>query len=849
MKLNPAKSSVSLMLAVGLCLTPPFSSHAATITKANNTTALNQPGSWVGGSVPTSSDVARWDSTVTGANTVDLGATTNWSGIEITDVGGPVAIISTVAATLNLGSSGIDMSAATADLTISNTAAPSVVYNLGIAASQTWNIPLGRTLIINTNFTVRSNANITISGSGNVTNRGSIQLSAVGSTNTINHNAGTYSSGVSGGNAILFVGHSQAAGAAGVGIYNLNGGTIALTGSQQIRMAQNAAPADGTLNVISGAITSSTTTTRIQVGFVTGGKGAYNQSGGTVTVGGMDVAANNAVGVGTGVATLSGGLLNLTAGGSLNIGTVQTGSFTLNNSGRLNLSGTATVGGPTGGSGTLNLNGGVLNMAATGAALVTNALTAIVNANGISITNGSSGNVTIAAPMTLGAGGITNVTLATSSGRNITYSGVLSGVGGIMVDIGGANIVALTGANSYSSGVIVKNGILESRTTQTTLGTGTVIMGGTGSSGATYRTGQNNTNAFAVNAPDSGTNIISANGTGANFTMSGPITLNGNLTLQTFDNAAANKSTATFTGGVTGTGDLLINNLGLGSNTVSLTTTAINPVGSITQQGTVSNGNTTISAVIGANVTGVTQNSATSPLILSGANTYSGNTTVNAGTLLVNSPGSLSAGSAVNVNTNATLGGNGTINGVVTVVNGGTLAPGNAAIGTLTLNGNVVLSAGSTNVFEVDGTTPANDQVVLGAAVTYGGELQIEATGTFTNGQTFTLFSGAGATTAGNFSSISTSGTNTFSFTNGVLTVVSPGPVTPPATTLTNSYSAGVLTLSWPAGEGWRLEQQTNSLSTGLSTNWVDVTPGSASTTNITVDATKPTVFYRLVYP
>jgi autotransporter-associated beta strand protein len=325
--------------------------------------------------------------------------------------------------------------------------------------------------------------------------------------------------------------------------------------------------------------------------------------------------------------------------------------------------------------------------------------------------------------------------------------------------------------------------------------------------------------------------------------------LNGNLTLQTFDNAAANKSTATFTGGLTGTGDLLINNLGLGSNTVSLTTTAINPVGSITQQGTVSNGNTTISAVIGANVTGVTQNSATSPLILSGANTYSGNTTVNAGTLLVNSPGSLSAGSAVNVNTNATLGGNGIINGVVTIADGGTFAPGNAAIGTLTLNGNVVLSAGSTNVFEVDGTTPANDQVVLGGSVTYGGVLQIEATGIFTNGQTFTLFSGLGATTAGNFSSISTSGTNAFSFTNGVLTVVNPGPVTPPATTLTNSYSAGVLTLSWPAGEGWRLEQQTNALSTGLSTNWVDVTPGSASTTNITVDATKPTVFYRLVYP
>jgi autotransporter-associated beta strand protein len=523
---------------------------------------------------------------------------------------------------------------------------------------------------------------------------------------------------------------------------------------------------------------------------------------------------------------------------------VQNGSFTLTNSGRLNLSGTATVST----NGTLNLNGGILNMASTSAALVTNALTAIVNANGISITNGSSGNVTLAAPMTLGAGGITNVTLATTSGRNITFSGVLTGSGGIMVDIGGANIVSLTGANSYTGGVRIKNGAMESRTTQTTLGTGSVVMGGAGSSGATYRTGQNNTNAFTINAPDSGTNIISANGVGANFTLSGPITLNGNLTLQTFDNVVANKSTATLSGGVTGTGDLLINNLGLGTNAVSLTTTTVNLVGSITVQGTAI-GKTTISAVIGANVTGVTQNSATSPLILSGTNTYSGNTTVNAGTLLVNSPGSLSAGSAVNVNTNGTLGGTGTINGLVTIANGGALAPGDAAIGTLTLNGNVVFSAGSTNVFEVNGTTPANDRVVLGASVTYGGVLQIVPTGTFTNGQTFTLFSGAGATNPGNFSSISTSGTNTFSFTNGVLTVVSTGPVIPPATMLTNSYSAGALTLSWPGGLGWRLEQQTNALSKGLSTNWVDVTPGSASITNITVDTTKPTVFYRLAYP
>jgi uncharacterized repeat protein (TIGR02543 family) len=76
-----------------------------------------------------------------------------------------------------------------------------------------------------------------------------------------------------------------------------------------------------------------------------------------------------------------------------------------------------------------------------------------------------------------------------------------------------------------------------------------------------------------------------------------------------------------------------------------------------------------------------------------------------------------------------------------------------------------------------------------------------------------------------------------------------PGPSGPG--TITNSYNSGTstLSLSWPAGQGWRLQQQTNSLSTGISTNWVYVTDGSVSSTNILVNPTRPAVFYRLTYP
>jgi len=69
--------------------------------------------------------------------------------------------------------------------------------------------------------------------------------------------------------------------------------------------------------------------------------------------------------------------------------------------------------------------------------------------------------------------------------------------------------------------------------------------------------------------------------------------------------------------------------------------------------------------------------------------------------------------------------------------------------------------------------------------------------------------------------------------------------------TLTNSVSGSVLTLSWTESHiGYRLENQTNALSSGLGTNWFTV-PASASTNtvSITVDPANPTVFYRLVYP
>jgi Passenger-associated-transport-repeat len=64
---------------------------------------------------------------------------------------------------------------------------------------------------------------------------------------------------------------------------------------------------------------------------------------------------------------------------------------------------------------------------------------------------------------------------------------------------------------------------------------------------------------------------------------------------------------------------------------------------------------------------------------------------------------------------------------------------------------------------------------------------------------------------------------------------------------LTNSVTGGGTTLSLSWSPGWKLQAQTNSLSTGLGTNWVYITDGTANSTNLPIVPGNPSVFYRLV--
>ena len=151
-----------------------------------------------------------------------------------------------------------------------------------------------------------------------------------------------------------------------------------------------------------------------------------------------------------------------------------------------------------------------------------------------------------------------------------------------------------------------------------------------------------------------------------------------------------------------------------------------------------------------------------------------------------------------------TLAGTGTIGGTggtvtIAAASGGaagTLAPGSGGIGNLVINNKpLTFESGSTASFEVDADTIANRDRVTGiSALTYSGKLQITATGTLSDGDTWDLFDFSSQSgTFDNNSSFGTDGTSDadlpdlgagltwqFDYTTGTLSVATSGGNTDP---------------------------------------------------------------------
>ncbi len=173
------KIKALLALASVAGLIPLQNAQAIDVLKADNTNLLNLPGSWFLGNVPMSGDVAVWDSTVTANRSQAIGGNLSWQGIRIANAGGTVMTISnTAASVLDIGSSGIDMSAASVDLGIS--------AQLNLSAAQTWSIASGRRLVVNNAANTGSVA-LAINGPGTL---------AVGAVGSLGTNALTLGGGV-----------------------------------------------------------------------------------------------------------------------------------------------------------------------------------------------------------------------------------------------------------------------------------------------------------------------------------------------------------------------------------------------------------------------------------------------------------------------------------------------------------------------------------------------------------------------------------------------------------------------------------------------------------------------------
>jgi hypothetical protein len=187
----------------------------------------------------------------------------------------------------------------------------------------------------------------------------------------------------------------------------------------------------------------------------------------------------------------------------------------------------------------------------------------------------------------------------------------------------------------------------------------------------------------------------------------------------------------------------------------------------------------------------------------------------------------------------------------VAVQSGGTLAPGNSGIGTLTISNNITLSG--TNLMKLNRTNAPNADLLVAPSLPFGGTLTVVNSGPALQGNdTFHLFSGSisgsfAATNLPTLSSPDLSWDASLLQSQGIIKVVSSLPSNP--TNISFTVSGGTLSLTWPGSYlGWIA--QSNSISLSSTNSWFDIA-GSQSQTNLSIpiNSSLTNVFYRLRHP
>ena len=382
--------------------------------------------------------------------------------------------------------------------------------------------------------------------------------------------------------------------------------------------------------------------------------------------------------------------------------------------------------------------------------------TALVNNNGDIINN------TIAGNATNNAGSVLVSATIGSLVKNVTQNSLLS-----VMSLSGANTASSMGAN-------------------VNVQAGTLTISGAGGAGNGAINLGNSTGAEAilsVTAAQTFGNTISVTGSGLNEITQGNVatTYNGAITIGTGATLTVlpTNSTATFTGGTSGAGALVLRNAGA-AGAITFSGTQINNAGGVVVGGS---GTQAVSISAAINSGGFTDNNAANTVTLSGSNGYTGATTLNAGTLALS--GSISSSSAL-------------------VLGGGKLNYTAAGTNTQSFNGTTI-NRGASSL-----TTTATDTVALGAiSRTVGGTIDFGTTGTFTTATT----------------------TNTGGIMGGFATTGTTWAVAPASSggTITGLASASYVNDTWAAGNNTTV-MNNSAPASGSTTNSLRFNKAAAST-------------------
>lgn len=414
---------------------------------------------------------------------------------------------------------------------------------------------------------------------------------------------------------------------------------------------------------------------------------------------------------------------------------------------------------------------------------------------------------------------------------SFVYSGNIVGTGGVFKDVNNFNdgAVQFLGTNTYTGGTLIGGGGIVLGDGQTP-GAGSIV----GDVVFTNSWEYNDTRRYLVfNRPDDlifsgnirsvvATEIAAANrgqvihAGGGTVVLTGENDVPGGITIDAGVLKIGN-------GGTTGS-------LGTG-NVVNNGTLVFHRQGSLTVSGVISGMGSLIQ--LGPGV-----------VTLSASNTFTGSTVVSNGTLVINGE---NFSPAVSVYGGA-LGGTGPLSGLVQAEAGSTLLPGAApgTIGTLVIGQDLLLSGNL--VVEINkaatGPTGPNDRIEVGGTPQNlgSGTIQIVNLGPALNvGDRFTLFNkpvvngqaltitGGGATWINRLA------------TDGSIEVQA---ITAPPT-LHYTRTGNNLQFSWVGN--FKLQYQTNTLSVGLSTNWVDYPGGSTSPVTVPMNTLPGSTFFRLI--